>query len=231
MLIFLLFVVVVGLAGVLGASMFGGFNFDAIPNLPVAASVIGILLALYIATLLSHRGERRLAIWPTLAACVAGAVLVMGAFNKDVAFSLADVMTFGRHAEEPVHTPRDASASVRLRRAADGGFLANSEINGAALTARIDSGAATVILKQSDAEQAGIDVGALTYDTPLRTANGTSYLAPVRLKSVRIGPLVMNDVEGLVAKAGTLNETLLGSSFLRRLGSYEVAGNFATLRQ
>ncbi|MBS0250369.1 MAG: TIGR02281 family clan AA aspartic protease [Proteobacteria bacterium] len=231
MLIFLLFVVVVGLAGVLGLSVFGGFNFDAIPNLPVAASVIGILLALYIATLLSHRGERRLAIWPTLAACLAGAVLVTGAFNKDVAFSLADVMTFARHADDPVQTPRDASASVRLRRAMDGGFLANSEINGATLTARIDSGAATVILKQSDAEKAGIDVDTLSYDTPLRTANGTSYLAPVRLKSVRIGPVVMTDVEGLVAKAGTLNETLLGSSFLRRLGSYEVAGNFATLRQ
>lgn len=232
MLIFLLFVVVVGLAGVLGASMLGGFNFDAIPNLPVAASVIGILLALYIATLLSHRGERRLAVWPTLAACIAGGVLVMGAFNKDVAFSLADVMTFARHANDTAApTPRDASASVLLRRADDGGFLANSEINGAALTARIDTGAATVILKQSDAEKAGIDIGTLAYDTPLRTANGTSYLAPVRLKSVRIGPLVMNDVEGLVAKAGTLNETLLGSSFLRRLGSYEVAGNFATLRQ
>lgn len=231
MLIFLLFVVVVGLAGVLGASMFGGFNLDAIPNLPVAASVIGILLALYIATLLSHRGERRLAVWPTLAACVAGVVLVTGAFNKDMTFSLADVMSLGRHANDTLQPPRDASASVRLRRTDDGGFLANSEINGAALTARIDTGAATVILKQSDAEKAGIDVGGLTYDTPLRTANGTSYLAPVRLKSVRIGPLVMSDVEGLVAKAGTLNETLLGSSFLRRLGSYEVAGNFATLRQ
>ena len=41
----------------------------------------------------------------------------------------------------------------------------------------------------------------------------------------------MDDVEALVARAGTLNENLLGTSFLRRLASYEVAGNFATLRQ
>lgn len=232
MLIFLLLVVAIALAGVMGASVFGGFNFDAIPNLPAAASVIGILVALYLATLLSHRGERRLAIWPTLAACLSGAVLVTGAYNKSVPFSLSDFLAFARPARDNAAPPaRDGSASVRLRRGDDGGFFANSEINGTSMPVRIDSGAATVILKQSDAERAGIDVGDLTYDTPLRTANGTSYLAPVRLKSVRIGPLVLNDVEGLVAKAGTLNENLLGTSFLRRLSSYEVAGNFATLRQ
>lgn len=232
MLIFLLFIIVLGLAGVLGMSVFGGFNFDAIPNLPVAASVIGILVALYLATLLSHRGERRLALWPTLAACVSGIVLVTGAFNKNVPIALADLLAFARPVNDAATSPtRDGSASVRLRRSDDGGFFANSEINGAAMTVRIDSGAATVILKPSDAEKAGIDLSGLTYDTPLRTANGTTYLAPVRLKSVRVGPLTMNDVEGLVAKAGTLNENLLGTSFLRRLTSYEVAGNFATLRQ
>ena len=56
MLTFLLFIVALGLAGVLGVSTFGGYDFDAIPNLPVAATVIGILIALYLATLLSHRG-------------------------------------------------------------------------------------------------------------------------------------------------------------------------------
>ncbi len=96
----------------------------------------------------------------------------------------------------------------------------------------VDSGAATVVLRQSDAEKAGIDVRSLTFDTPLKTANGTSYLAPVRLKSVRIGHIVaVDDVEALVAKPGTLNENLLGMSFLRRLASYEVAGDFVTLRQ
>ncbi len=230
-MLILLFVVVVGLAGVLGTTAFGGLNFDAVPNLPVAVSVIGILIALYLATLLSHRGERRLALWPTLAACISGAVLVTGAFNKSAPLALADYFTFAKPADDVAPLMRDASASVRLRRSDDGGFFANSEINGATMTVRLDSGAATVILKQSDAEKAGIDVRGLNYDTPLRTANGTSYLAPIRLKSVRIGPLFMGDVEGLVARAGSLNENLLGTSFLRRLTSYEVAGNFATLRQ
>jgi aspartyl protease family protein len=119
---------------------------------------------------------------------------------------------------------------VRIRKVADE-FVANAEINGQPISVLIDSGAATIVLRQSDAEKAGVDVRHLTFDTPLKTANGTSYLAPVRLKSVRVGQLTLDDVEALVAKPGTLNENLLGMSFLRRLASYEVAGDFITLRQ
>ncbi len=231
MMLLLLVSVALGLAGIVGATVFGGFSFGTVPDLPVAGSVIGVLVALYLATLLSHRGERRLALWPTLLACASGVILVAGAYNKNAPFAIVDLLNKAKAPDETLALPYSGPASVRVRRSDDGGFFANSEINGATMAVRIDSGAATVVLKQSDAEKAGIDIGNLTFDTPLRTANGTSYLAPVRLKSVRIGPLAMHDVEGLVARAGTLNENLLGTSFLRRLASYEVAGNFATLRQ
>jgi aspartyl protease family protein len=226
----LLLLIVIGLGGLVGASVFGGLRLDAIPDLPSAATVIGILIALYFATLLRDRGERRLALWPTIAACLSGAVLVVGAFNKSTPLVLADFFT-AKPSDDAGLPTSGASASVRIRRRDDGGFFANSEINGEPMPVRIDSGAATVVLRQSDAEKAGIDVSGLNFDTPLKTANGTSYLAPVRLKSVRIGPLALDDVEGLVARAGSLNENLLGTSFLRRLASYQVTGNFATLRE
>jgi aspartyl protease family protein len=229
----LLLVTILGLGGLLAITTFGGpnlGNLGAIPDLPIAATVIGILIALYLAVHLSHRGERRLALWPTLAACISGAVLVAGAYNKSSPLVLTDPFS-ARQADDAAPIRSGASASVRIRKRDDGGFFANSEVNGETMTVRIDSGAATVILRQSDAEKAGIDVSGLVFDTPLKTANGTSYLAPVRLKSVRVGAIAMDDVEGLVARPGTLNENLLGTSFLRRLASYQVAGNFATLRQ
>lgn len=226
-----LLTVILGLGALLAATVFGGLKLDAIPNLPVAATVIAILVALYMATLLNHRGERRLALWPTLAACFSGAVLVAGAFNKGTPFTFADLFPSERSSVDAAPARRDTPASVRIRQNDDGTFLANSEVNGQPMTVRIDTGSATVVLRQSDAEKAGIDVTHLTFDTPLKTANGTNYLAPVRLKSVRIGPLAIDDVEGLVARPGTLNENLLGTSFLRRLASYQVTGNFATLRQ
>ena len=226
----LLLMIVIGLGGLLAATIFGGLSLDAIPDLPTAASVIGTLIALYLATLLSHRGDRRLALWPTLAACISGAVLVAGAYNKSSPLVLGDIFA-AKPADEAAPLKSGASASVRIRRRDDGGFFANSEVNGETMAMRLDSGAATVVLRQSDAEKAGIDVSGLVFDTPLKTANGTSYLAPVRLKSVRIGQVAMDDVEGLVARPGMLNENLLGTSFLRRLASYQITGNFATLRQ
>ncbi len=65
---------------------------------------------------------------------------------------------------------------------------------------------------------------------PINTANGTTFAAPVRLSKVSIGPLAIENVEALVAKPGTLDESLLGMSFLSRLRSYEVSGDYLTLK-
>ena len=45
-----------------------------------------------------------------------------------------------------------------------------------------------------------------------------------------MGAIRLTDVEALVAKPGTLRESLLGMTFLRRLRSYEFSGDFLTLR-
>jgi aspartyl protease family protein len=98
------------------------------------------------------------------------------------------------------------------------------------MTLLVDTGASTVVLKPAEAERAGIDVGDLSYSVPVHTANGTAYAASVRLNSIAIGPLVLENVEALVAQPGSLNENLLGMSFLRRLRSYEFSKDFLTLR-
>jgi aspartyl protease family protein len=87
-----------------------------------------------------------------------------------------------------------------------------------------------VVLKPADAERAGVDTKNLSYTVAVSTANGTTYAAPVRLKSVSVGPLELRDVEALVAQPGNLSDNLLGMSFLRRLRSYEFSGDFLTLR-
>jgi aspartyl protease family protein len=231
-MIFLIGFVIVALAAGLWATIFGVYDLDAIAGLPAAGTVIAILAALYLATVLSHRGERRRALWPMLTACLASAIMLGSAQFKDAPLALAEFLARASVSRDATSiAPRNQSASVLIRRRDDGGFIANAEFNHASLEARVDSGATSVVLRYSDAEKAGVDVSALNYDTALRTANGTSYLAPVRIKSVKNGALALDDVEGLVAKPGTLNENLLGTSFLRRLSSYEVAGNFATLRQ
>lgn len=120
--------------------------------------------------------------------------------------------------------------AVRLRRRSDGHFVARASINGTTTTMLVDTGASTVVLKPADAERAGIDISNLSFSAPVSTANGTAFAAPVRLRTIDVGGILLEDVEALVTKPGSLNESLLGMSFLRRLRSYEFSGDFLTLR-
>lgn len=120
--------------------------------------------------------------------------------------------------------------SVRIRKRGDGHFAVKLSVNSSALSMMVDTGASTVVLRQADAKAVGIDGATLIFNVPVSTANGQTFAARVRLKSVAIGPIRLDNVEALVAKPGALRESLLGMSFLSRLRSYEFSGEFLTLR-
>jgi aspartyl protease family protein len=129
-----------------------------------------------------------------------------------------------------VESGPQGEVSVRIRRRGDGHFSARADINGVTSNLMVDTGASTVVLKPADAERAGVDIANLNYNVAVETANGTTYAAPVKLRTITIGPIELRDVEALVAKPGNIKENLLGMSFLRRLRSYEFSGEFLTLR-
>jgi aspartyl protease family protein len=124
----------------------------------------------------------------------------------------------------------DGQQAVRLRRRTDGHFVARTEVEGTQITMLIDTGASSVVLKSTDAQRVGLDTAGLKYVVPVQTANGTTFAANIRLKSVAVGTITFNDVEALVAQSGALEESLLGMSFLSKLGSYEFSGDYLTLR-
>jgi clan AA aspartic protease (TIGR02281 family) len=119
--------------------------------------------------------------------------------------------------------------SVRIRRRPDGHFIAKTQINGLSFVMLIDTSASMVVLKPADAQRLGMDVDRLKYTRPVQTANGNTYAAYVRLRTVAVGPISLNDVEALVAKPGALTENLLGMTFLSRL-QYEFTRDILTLR-
>lgn len=198
--------------------------------LAIAAVVAGALLTLYLATLRAGASEtgnprRRFFAGAVIAVAIAAGYFAYGGG--------ADLLPSTGRTDIAERAPRDqnALASVRIRRGDDGRITARGRANGVALDFLIDSGSSAVILKSSDAEKAGIDVKAAVFETPIATAAGEAMFAPARLTSVEIGPIQIADVEAFIAKPGTLNESLLGQSFLRRLSSYEMVGDFVTLRQ
>jgi clan AA aspartic protease (TIGR02281 family) len=85
-------------------------------------------------------------------------------------------------------------------------------------------------LPRQDAQRLGIEIDKLRYTVPVQTANGTTYAAQVRLRTLAFGPISLNEVEALVARPNALKENFLGMSFLGRLGSYEFTGDILMLR-
>ena len=201
----------------------------------VAAAAFGIALVIVIAVPLLRRYQGRgglvardLTVWIGIAA---GAALLY-AFRAELPQLTEDLIA--QIAPEDttltVPAPVETERLVRLRRQPDGHFLVHALVNGEALQMVIDTGATTVVLRPLDAEQMGIDIGKLSYSVPVETANGSAFAAPVRLQSVLVGPVGLTNVDALVAKPGTLDQSLLGMSFLSRLKSYEFSGDFLTLR-
>lgn len=129
-----------------------------------------------------------------------------------------------------VETEDKSEHAVRVRRRFDGHFSVRAAVNGEAMLLLVDTGASTIVLKPADAARAGVDTRDLSYSVPVQTANGLAYAAPVHLRTVAIGPLVIHNVDALVARPGSVNENLLGMSFLMRLRSYEFSKEFLTLR-
>lgn len=168
------------------------------------------------------------------AAGLAFAAALVAAYNYRFDIVSAVHRATGDYVQRPANPRADAEVevetSVRIRRRSDGHFIARTVVDGLSLPMLIDTGASTVVLKPADAQRLGIDVDRLRYTVPVQTANGTTYAAPVRIKSVAIGSIEVRDVDALVSKPGSLRDSLLGMTFLNKLRSYEFSGDYLTLR-
>jgi len=115
--------------------------------------------------------------------------------------------------------------SVVVNRSGDGHFAVRTSVDGVSTTMLIDTGASFVTLSHRDAERVGIDPETLDYVVSIRTANGTMNAASVTLDSIAVGPIEQKDVRALVAPRGSLDQSLLGMSFLDSLQSYAISGD------
>lgn len=110
-------------------------------------------------------------------------------------------------------------------RSIDGHFAVRAGVNDTNLTLMVDTGASFVTLTPDDAEAIGIDLSDLRFGVPIRTANGIIRAAPVRIERVAIGSIERSNVPALVAPPDTLDQSLLGMSFLDTLHGYAISGD------
>jgi aspartyl protease family protein len=113
----------------------------------------------------------------------------------------------------------------------DGGdFVVEAFVDGTSVIFVVDTGASDVILSLTDAERVGLDPDSLSYTRAHTTANGTIFGAPIRLESISIGPIAVENVRASISQTD-LSTSLLGMSFLKRLDGFSVRGRTMTIYQ
>ena len=98
---------------------------------------------------------------------------------------------------------------------ARGHFYSTGNINGSTVRFLVDTGASMISLGAGDARRIGVDP-AKGVPGVANTANGQTVVSRVKLNSVRVGEIELNNVDALVHQHD-LPVTLLGMSFLNRM--------------
>ena len=115
------------------------------------------------------------------------------------------------------------TSEVRINRNERNQYLTTAEINGRRTTVLVDTGATTVALSGAQAATLGIDYRRGT-PTQVATASGVAAAYAIQLDSVAVGGITVPYVSAMVVEGDFPVMTLLGMTFLQRVGMREENG-------
>jgi aspartyl protease family protein len=146
---------------------------------------------------------------------IAGVLLLFGALGA----RFIDHASMRQQNAAPAIQPEAASQarSVTLKLGNGGHFWTDARVDGRRLEFMVDTGASNIALRESDAARLGMRPARQDYTVKVSTANGMSQAAPVVLRRVEIGDIVVRDVAALVHPDNGLGVNLLGMSFLSKV--------------
>ena len=145
-------------------------------------------------------------------------------------------------AQAPVSEPTVATAtpapsneesdltSVHLTADADGKFFVTGLVNGGSVQFLVDPSSDLVILTGADATRSGLDPDRLNFGNGSKQSGNQTGSTQVVIYQLAVGPIRLVNVEGQV-DLGRNGSSILGKSFLDRIGSYEVNGDSMVLRK
>jgi aspartyl protease family protein len=125
-----------------------------------------------------------------------------------------------------------SSGNVTIRANSSGQFVLEALVSGKGqllpVKFLLDTGASDVVLSPRVFSRLGFDIEAIKFNRPYHTANGVVLGAPVRIDSINIGTISIDNVRASVNGA-EMGLSLLGMSFLERLSSFDVKRGILTL--
>ena len=109
-----------------------------------------------------------------------------------------------------------APASVTLYADSEGHYFTDGQVNGVTLNLLVDTGATTIALNSGDAKLANIDYKK-GERVVMQTASGLVNGYHVVINTLKLGSLVMNQVDAVVLDGGFPSYVLLGMAALNRM--------------
>lgn len=167
------------------------------------------------------------------------ALLFLGFGGLAALIALGSAGTLDRMASRPPaianagtneRAPANADRVLAVHADYHGQYVVYPSVDNYRVRMMVDTGASFVVLTDADARALGIRPDRAAYSVGLSTANGMVQGARTKLREVRLGDILVRDVDAIVLPAGALSISLLGTSFLRRLRSYEVQSGRMILR-
>jgi aspartyl protease family protein len=119
-------------------------------------------------------------------------------------------------------------AEVRLDRRSDGHFYVHGEVNGQLARFLVDTGASFIALTVEDAERLGVPFDEANFQVVGTGASGPVRGQPVMLDRVTVEGREVTQVSAAVLEG--LEISLLGQSFLSRIGSIQMTGDTMILQ-
>ena len=130
--------------------------------------------------------------------------------------------------EQPIFYSNNQSDIV-INIKPDGHFHATVLVNNVEIEFLIDTGATHIVLSKEDAKKLDYDLSKLIFWGKSYTANGIVETAPIRLKSIQLDQFSDTNVLAYINQ-GSMNQSLLGMSFLNNFSSVEFRNETLTLR-
>lgn len=122
----------------------------------------------------------------------------------------------------------ETGPSTVLERAPNGHFYAEAQVNGMPVRFVVDTGATGVALAAADAQRVGLQFSPADYEVIGSGASGPVRGLRVTLDRVTLGGKTAERVDGAILASSDMS--LLGQSFLARMGRIEISGDQMIIR-
>jgi len=127
-----------------------------------------------------------------------------------------ETYTLGTHISGEFTAPASGT-TVTIAPDSTGMYEVNGSINGFLVKFVVDTGATLISMNKHHANRIGLNYKMEGEESLSETASGYAKTYLVKLKEVRVGDIVLNDVQGAVHDAEFPSVILLGNSFLGRV--------------